>query len=252
MNEEMLKLKGDVVRAKRKLEEAEIEHQYGLINTADFEAVKREVAEAEVALKKAELEAARTRQDTENEARKQRYAAAAERAKEVRIDAVDMLTDDVALARDLAGNIANAMARQVAYLEGVYTGLRVRASQKVGQQQAYDVRAVTGEGSEDADSLLEQLNRVEAQMRECDALGIAAESKFHSLQDEAVEKGLIPADRTRDCFFRTVGGNNFMGAVEAARRENDRRYIERQKANAAIRDKLRRELPSIDAELAVG
>lgn len=234
-------------------EEARIDHAAGVIDDDELAASEQRVRVATAGIEKAKLQAKREQEEKLAEMKKRRFELAYERAKDVRIDAIDMLTDSPMLGKDIANQLANQMARQVAFLETVYRSMRISATATFGQERAYDARNATGEGRDDPANLLNRAEDVANQIRECEALGIAAESKFYDLQDECITKGLLPEEKRRGCFYNTVGGHGFEHAVEGARRKREQDWAERNARQRAEREQAVQELtPFIDAELVVG
>lgn len=239
--------------ARMALEDARIDHAAGVIDTDELEAADLRVRVATANIAKAELATKREQEQKLAEIKERRFELARERAKEVRIDAIDMLTDNLRVARDIAGGIANQMARQVAFLETVYRSMRISATATFGQERAFDVRNTQGEGRDDPANLLNRAEDVANQIRDAEALGIAAEEKYYAVQDEAVAKNEIPETQMRNCFYRTVGGTRFEHAVEHARRQRDEDWAKKRAKQQAEREQAVEQLtPFIDAELITG
>jgi hypothetical protein len=245
----VIQARESAIKARRNLRDAQIDHDAGLLSAEELAEFQHVAQRAEANIRKAEAVAHDEQKERQVTARKIRFDAAMEKAKLVPVDAFDGITDMLGVQRTIVGRTAQTCVDQVAWLEGIAAGLHVKASQRAGEENTYDVRAMQGEGQNSPDSVVNRLEQVESEIAEYEALALACEMKYWSVTDECVKAGILPeAYAEKGPYFGDA--SNFGEALTRARRNNELRQgklmIERQKEREAVKSAM----PDIDTLMA--
>lgn len=237
------------VKARRNLRDAEIDHDSGLISGEELAEFEHTAKRAEANVRKAEAEEHEGKKERSRAALKARFDAAMDRAKDVRVDGFDALTDMTTVERMVVGRTAAMCIGQVAWLEKILMSLHVQASQRAGEESQFDVRQVSGEGQDAPDSLLHRIDQIELEIAEYETLAVACEQKYYALSDECVKQGTLTQEKAAGTpYFRNA--SNYGEALNNERRNQEQKSATWARERAANNEKVRSAMPDIDQLLA--